>query len=59
MRMLMGWHLDIIHFGASMNGFLSTMKLMISNDALPEPMIIPAFSVVTGISEKDRILATS
>ena len=41
-----GWHFVLNHLGVIMNGSFSTRSLMISNEALPDPMMIPALSVV-------------
>ena len=42
----MGWALVKIHFGAIITGSFSTRSRMISNDALPDPTIIPARKTV-------------
>ena len=43
------------HFGIKNTGVFSTRFFSISKDALPDPMIIPALSLVTGIFPSDNI----
>ena len=42
----MGWHLVFNHLGAIITGSFSTKSRIISNDALPDPTMIPALRVV-------------
>ena len=49
-EMPIGWHLVFSHLGAIMIGSFSTKSHMISKEALPEPIIIPALKVVKLIS---------
>ena len=44
----MGWLLVLSHFGVIITGSFSTRSRIISNDALPEPSMIPARRTVSG-----------
>jgi hypothetical protein len=41
-----GWHFVFNHLGVIIRGSLLTKSLIISNDALPDPTIMPALSAV-------------
>ncbi|MNY26485.1 hypothetical protein D3C86_1603380 [compost metagenome] len=54
-----GWHLVFSHFGVIMMGSLLTKSRMISNEALPEPTMIPALKVVVAKIPVFRIVSTA
>ena len=45
--MAIGCERVLSHLGATITGSFSTRSRIISNEALPEPIIIPALSVVS------------
>ncbi len=44
----MGWQRVLSHLGVTITGSFSTRSRMISNEALPDPRMMPALSVVSG-----------
>ena len=48
LRIEMGWHRVLAHFGVIMKGSFSARSRMISKEAEPEPTMIEARSVVRG-----------
>ena len=56
--MAIGWHFVINQRGVIIKGNFSTKSLIISNEALPDPTIIPAFNVVSAKLESDKIDST-
>ena len=45
-EMPMGWHLTCNHLGVIIIGSFSTKSLIISKEALPDPIMIPARNAV-------------
>ena len=54
----MGWVFVFSQRGVIITGSFSTRSRIISNELLPEPTMIPALSVVTGIPLVRRITST-
>jgi hypothetical protein len=54
----MGWQRVLSHLGAIIIGSLLTKSRIISKEALPEPTIIPALSVVVGKVPVFRMVST-